>query len=466
MVETPYELSLEQLKHIGKILRQSRKDQKRILDELADDDISTSTISNLERGERVSWEKIVIYAQKLGYSTEEIPKLLENERDRNQQLLQQLEDIANRIDLVGADNALEKLRKLKLSATNPLKANAEYLTGKCYTRKKKWVAARSHYMKALQIIKRYPDFYKTNLKSSCHLHLARTFYSQENDLVTALKHADQGLESLVTNTEEQTKYLLLIGKVVYLQNLNQDTETVKHIIDKLWEQKDRIQSIDAVISLHEAKATLLNKMELYEEALESVLEGIELAQKNSILDRVLELLTAYGSICISLGDYAKAENHLALGLDMKDKIRKKYQKEYLFVTTLVVLGKLLVKQKHIEKARNTFMEAVQLGEKTKSKEVLRYHDALVALGDCELMLENFQEATISYRKALEIAQIQSTAQKNPMLWIEKEHHLWIKLGICYEKFDNNEYKKCMEKSFEFNVQYMQKKGVITWLNNS
>lgn len=465
MVETPYELSLKQLKRIGEILRQTRKAQKQILDDLADDDISTSTMSNLERGERVSWEKIVIYAQKLGYSLEEIPKLLESEEDKNQQILQQLEDIANRIDLVGADNALEKLRQLKLSATNPLKANAEYLTGKCYTRKKKWIAARSHYMKALHIVNRYPDYYKTNLKASCHLHLARTFYFQENDLVTALKHADLGLESLVSNSEEQTKYLLLIGKVVYLQNLNQDTETVKHIIHKLWKQKDRIQSVDAVISLHEAKATLLNKMELYEEASESVLEGIELALKNKILDRVLELLTAYSSICISLGDYAKAENHLTLGLDMKDKIRKKYQKEYLLITTLVVLGKLLVKQQHIEKARNTFIEAVQLGKKTKTKEVLRYHDALVALGDCELMLENFQEATKSYRKALEIAQAQSTAQKNPMLWIEKEHYLWVRLGTCYKMFDNNEYKKCMEKSFEFDVQYMQKEGMITWLNN-
>ncbi|WP_168188735.1 helix-turn-helix domain-containing protein [Thermoflavimicrobium daqui] len=445
-------------KRIGRVLRQKRKASGKILEDFANDDISTSTISNIERGStKVSWEKVVIYAKELGITEDELPSLLEGEQDQQQRLLNQLLNLERRIDLEGPDQVLKKINRLNIPSISPLMANVEYLKGRCYLKKKNWGKARLHFHQVLNIIKRYPDFHKTNLKAACHKDLARTYYFQENDLVKALDHVNLGLRSLITKSESQTEYSLLIGKISYLINLDQETETAKKTVDKLWDERDKIYSIDAKISLHENRAALLNKMELYEEARESASEGISLALKNNILDRAVELLNTYGSICINEQDFDQAEEYFLLALDTKPKIQKKYQKEYLLVTTLTLLGKLYKAQGHTTKAEKALLEAVELGKKTKSQEVLRYHDALVALGDCYFSKNKLRKAIAPYSQALEIAKIQSQAHKK-FFWVEKEHELWVKLGMCYEKFDSEKLKLCMERSFRFNVEYIKRGG--------
>ncbi|MRG28912.1 helix-turn-helix domain-containing protein, partial [Laceyella tengchongensis] len=98
---------------IGELLRKRRKELGLRLEDLADDFISPSTISNIERGiTYVNEEKVRYIADKLGVNLEQIHELWAKEKQEEEQMELKLAAVESIVDLMNPDKGLEKLRKL------------------------------------------------------------------------------------------------------------------------------------------------------------------------------------------------------------------------------------------------------------------------------------------------------------------------------------------------------------------
>lgn len=81
------ELKVLDIHEIGGIIRKVRKERGLRLEDLADDNISPATISNVERGvSHVKMEKVYYILEKLGIPMDQLPEFLLRERDDQAEL--------------------------------------------------------------------------------------------------------------------------------------------------------------------------------------------------------------------------------------------------------------------------------------------------------------------------------------------------------------------------------------------
>jgi tetratricopeptide (TPR) repeat protein len=112
-------------------------------------------------------------------------------------------------------------------------------------------------------------------------------------------------------------------------------------------------------------------------------------------------------------------------------------------STYTQLGILYTKQEKWKEAQENLEEAVRVGVKTKDG--LRYTDALLALGNCLYEQKHFQYAIQTYKKALKITQNHH--------FISHEQELNHKLGICYKMIgDLSNYQIHVDRFFEIGFQ--------------
>lgn len=430
---------------LGDVLRKKRKELGLRLEDLADEEISPSTISNIERGlTNVNFKKIRYFAGKLGVDLEQIPELIDEEKEKEKKLEIRLQSIEHIVDLVSPDTGMEKLRKLKIKDNHPLSAFANYIKGKCYIQKNNWEKAQKHFFEVIRLTDKFTELSKTNLKAGSYNELARTFYFN-NELEEALDYVHEGLEAFDPDGERKYfEYVLNICKVIYLEKLER-LEEAHRTLTQLWEQMPNIQHLEVISLMYETRAILLKKMKLYEEAIQYAWKGIEIARINKIHNQSFELWTTLGSIYIHIDELDEAENCFLTALCLKEKIKK----EYLSISTYTQLGLVYIEQKKWKLAQNSIEEALKIGKRTKH--VYRYNQALIALGDCYLKQELYSEAIGPYQEALKWAQTHAA--------LEREHEILLKLAQCWRKSDQQQFQKCMEKMYEVQVK-LQKGGEV------
>lgn len=113
------------LHEIGEVIRKVRKDRGLRLEDLADENISPATVSNIERGvAHVSPEKISYLLEKLNLPMRKLPEMLMKEQEKLKKVKFELLSIATlrRIGLI--DEALKRLDALNLDENNPFIARS------------------------------------------------------------------------------------------------------------------------------------------------------------------------------------------------------------------------------------------------------------------------------------------------------------------------------------------------------
>lgn len=366
------------LKELGRVIRNRRLELGLKQSDLADQFISPSTISILERGESpVSNKKLEYLCKKLELDVEEIPRLIEaqreKERDRTEEILFELETIENDIDFVGPQFALDRLRQVEVSSDSPLQAHIKFLKGKIYYRKGKSDKAETYLEQCIQLYDGHPSIHKSNLKAASYYILGQMSF-KVNAYHEALDYVNAGLDAFLENGDRAyVKYNLLIAKVIYLEKLERFGEGIHILNEEMWPNLSEIDT-DIQLNMYEMHATLLNKQNMPEKAIPYARKGIDLARRSRNHDRCFELWTTLGSSYKQIGDLKKARLCLETALRFKDDVKNPDLPAYNYTE----LGILNILEGNTELAEKNLRKATKLGK--KARDAAREFDALFALG--------------------------------------------------------------------------------------
>jgi tetratricopeptide (TPR) repeat protein len=423
---------------IAQLFRERRRELKLKLEDLADESVSVSTISNIERVvANVTNEKIIYLGNRLGFNSDELP-------DFSHDTVEGLEDVE--FDFLTIESlmesnpkkALDDLGDLNLKKDHPLSYLFHFLSGKCYFNLRDLAQAEIHFLEAINLLNHQsPQLKKSNIISASYYELSRTVY-YKNELKSALKYTQEGLNHFIDEGEKQHyKHFLLAGKSVYLEKLDRLEESMRDL--DLLDRLGTISSNEVKLIVCEQRSKILKKFKMYDEAIDCAKKGIRMAHVTKTYDRELDLWTLLGCMYVEIENLTVAEKCFITALELKEKMNK----EYLFVTTYTQLGILYTKQEKWVESQNKLEVAVNIGQKTNDG--LRYTQALVALADCLEKQKLYSEAIQTYKKALKVAKTHS--------FISLEQELNHKLGTCYKRTgDLSNYKICVDRFFEIGLQ--------------
>lgn len=422
---------------LGKQIRSVRKKKKLRQEDLADDLISTGTISKIECGSHhIGKEKLRYLCDKLEIGLESL--LHSDERPDQQQLNDQI--VMMGIEMKGTidpELSWEEIRTLKYTKDDPRICNVTYLRGRYYEHKKKWDYARLNYQQCIALLDQHKELHHTNLSAVCYNALGRTYYF-DNQVEEALQHTISAEQHFVPHGDKNhIIYFIRISKAIYLERLNMAEEAYV-IINELWDQKEKIDSSEVLLNLYEVRARLFNRMEHYDKAIECAMVGIEKAKYNYAYDRLCELWTVLGDGLTKKGLWLDAEYAYDCALQLESKLKKKQ----LIVATNTKLGLLYLKRNNICKAEETLKKAVTLG--TTTSDAMDHVDALTIYGECQYVQKKYTKAIDWWEKALKIAENKGFSKH--------ERKILMKLANVCSKFDEKKYQFYVDKFLRISVQ--------------
>ncbi|SEN71802.1 helix-turn-helix domain-containing protein [Lihuaxuella thermophila] len=426
------------LHEIGEVIRKVRKERGLRLEDLADENISPATVSNIERGvAHVSPEKISYLLEKLDLPMHKLPEMLVKEQEELKRVKFKLLTIATLRKIGDTDEALDKLEELRLDDSHPYIAHAYYYKGKCYIDKRKWKQAERALYNALRISQQNP-YKENNMEAASYLLLGYISYYQ-NNLERALEYTNSGIEAFVDEGENQhIKYLLYRNKGVYLQRLGRVTEGMR-LVQDIWDSIPMIDDVTTALSFYWLRAEFSRLSGLTEEAIKYSMEGIDIASRNQIYDSMCDLWTVLGSIYTSQGDWELAETSFTMAL----KLEGKFPEDPRLTTAYTRMGIMYMKQEKYEEAYKALQKAVKYAEKFDDSP--RLSSSLLIMGDLCQMIDKTDEAIFCYEKALQLARKHE--------YKDKEFEIWFSLARCWDGKSEQEFQKCMRNMYNAKKEF-------------
>lgn len=432
---------------IGKYIKATRKSQGLKMSDLADEHISSSTISNIEKGrEGVNDEKRVRLCQKLNLDYYKIPQLIQEEKNKKDRSLITLKYIEKVINLGNHKEGLQRLRKLNLHS-DYLKAVGYYLRGRaCVVRGDEKPKAKRYFMKSIQHVDQSGDIEDMmNIKASCYNQIAMIHY-YSNDLESAVSYTKSGIDSFKKDGDKQYLiYSLLMNNVVYLDKLGYRDEATM-ILDDLWTQKHKIHHMDVLINMYDMQANFLIDSGMCTKAIKKAKEGLEIAQINRRYYRVAELLLTIGKAYMEMDDLEYAEEVFTVALDLESQVKQKH----LFLPIYTHLGEIYMIKGEAEKASEILESAINEKSKNRDHHADRYVTAISTLAE-SLYQQGYRDKALNlYEKALELS------QKHGLL--VQGDNILFKMCIYYQETDEKKLHELLVKKLENELQLKQRKA--------
>jgi tetratricopeptide (TPR) repeat protein len=425
---------------LGEIIRKIRKERRLRLEDLADENISPATISNIERGvPHVSTDKAMYLLKKLEISLDQIPTLMMNEQAELAQIQFKLLGAESFYSNNKATLALEILDQLDLDDSHPYAAEMYYQRGKCYQLQSKWKRAERSFYKAIQLSSQQGS--NNNIEAASFCELGLCCYRQ-NDLDQALQFVESGLDAFVETGERKfVKYALLINKAVYLERLGRLGEGL-NVVMALWENLKDIDQIDFVLTTYWLRSELLRRSRQLNDAIKYAKAGVELARRNRHYNLLFDLWTVLGSIYMDKEQWQEAEFcfHQLLNLDGP--------KEHKFITAYARLGKLYIILEKWDQAYDKLVSAVTLGE--KYNDAPRLDQALQTMGDYYRSKNDPRKAISYYQRCLELAERHG--------FKKRKHHALFRLAQCWDGIDEEEFQKVTANMYKVQAE-LNEEGV-------
>lgn len=433
---------------IGVTLRAERRKLGVSCEAIAPDvGISHSTISLIERGfPNVSTEMIIKYASYFKLSNELLN--VESEAERKERIIKSNLERIEKLIIADADLALERLEQLnsqeKIEEIPSFSPLVYFYRGLCHIERKKWKAAVPNFINAIKLIDKVQGMEKSNIKALCYNGLGKSLHFQ-NDLIKALEYNELGLNEFITDGKRETiKHNLMINQVIYLDKLGRKQEEALQTLDELREDLKtcpfhKMQS-NVVLQMYLMYATILNKQNMYQKALDYAKQGIEFAEQNRQFNNLVSLQSALGSIYLRMKDLKLAEECYLQSLELKNKIRK--DKEYLLVPAHTELGLLYTQQKRWDVAEKELKNAIKISK--NNDDALGHIEALLVMGDCCVKQQMMAEAIPLYKKALDLA--------DQLSHKKKQRKALLNLSYCYLSTGNKtEFTKYKDDFYNVNI---------------
>ncbi|WP_028776945.1 helix-turn-helix domain-containing protein [Shimazuella kribbensis] len=427
---------------LGKFLRQKRKELGYRIEDLEDKEISSATISNIERGKStLKSDKIPYLCQKLNINPPGLHKLINTNQSRKNLIKQRLQGLDAIIEF-DTDYVLQQLEEISLTNLDSLSSYVEFLKGKVFQYKRSWTNAKNHFIEGIEIVNRNKALRKTNLKTICLTQLGKLYYFNNNP-EQALEYVNEALKEFQPDGEKQeSKHIALISKAIYLDEIGKKQESLGkkqeslQVINILLEDTSKITNIDVLLNAYELKGSLLRRLQLPQEALHCVLEGLNIAKSNSMFIRSVELWTELGKIYLDLREIEEAKCVLETAIRFEPVVPKQF-----FLVAYTTLGNVYMMDQDWEISKQYFQTVIELI--TPDTPVTKYIDAYIGLADCYMFLAQHEQAMDTYQYALQ--KCREFGLRN------KENYVSIKLCECAKKSDQRLFYTYLEDLF-----YVQK----------
>ncbi|MFC4075208.1 helix-turn-helix domain-containing protein [Salinithrix halophila] len=423
------------INEMGSVIRKVRKERGLRLEDLADDNISPATISNLERGvPTVNPKKAIYLLNKLGIDVDQVPELLMEEKKRLKDMEFLIQLVQLKMEIGQLDEALSMLEQIDVEDKDPYSAVIHYLKGMCFRRKQKIEKAERSLYKGIQVASTKAD--KSNIEAACFAELSLCTYAY-NDMERAISFTDSGIDAFVSDGDHQYIWFALhANKAIYLERLGRVAESMK-IVEDIWPSFDKIDNINVFLTFYWLRSELLGRLQLYEDSLRYAIEGLDIARRNQHFSSIATLSTVSGSVYAKIKDFEKAKHYFDVALSCKDHITGRQ-----LTTIYIQLSRLYKEQGKVEDALANAEKAVQNGD--KHNDAPRLMEALFVMGDLHFDNKKKNEAIGFYERAWDIARNFSNK--------EKEYKALFSLAKCWHNVDEKEFHKYMYNMYQVQEQ--------------
>ncbi|WP_176391852.1 helix-turn-helix domain-containing protein [Marininema halotolerans] len=429
-----------EIQEIGEIIRKVRKEKGLRLEDLADENISPATISNIERGiPHVNPQRATYLLEKLDIRLEDIPHLIIQEQEALHELTFQLFMIETMRDAGNIDDALQQLKTLQLDDSHPYAANIYFLTGTCFNQLQQLEKAQRCLFDAIRLSSQSPYGKKSNIEAAS-FYVLGMISSQNHQTEQALDYIESGLGAFKEGEEKKhLKVKLIEKKVGFLEKLGRVGEALK-LIEDYWDPMLMSHDINVILGFYGWRAELLSRLRQFDLAANYCNEGISIARINGHPHQLFTLWNRLADIHHRNMDATKAEDCYQIALSIKSK---KIQPSDIARTQLN-LSTLYMKQQRFKESYHVINEALFLFK--QMNEIPGLVDTLILLGKYH-GIQDDQQTAISYlQEALTISdQYKLTDKKVNILFL---------LAQCWEFIDKQEFHSCLTTMYQ--VKY---KGV-------
>ncbi|SDX48018.1 Transcriptional regulator, contains XRE-family HTH domain [Marininema mesophilum] len=421
---------------IGEMIRKIRKERGLRIDDVADENISPATISNLERGvPHVKQEKLTYLLEKLNVSMEKLPQLMVSEQKKLEEVRFKLCAIESMERIGQTHQALLELDQLEKPDDHPYAAEIYWLKGICCMNEKNYRRAERELTNALRLSGQNPLAQAENIEALSFNALSVCSYYRD-DLHTALKYTENGLQ--VFNSEggrRYGKYLLTLNKALYLERLDRIMDGMK-VVEEVWKEMDQIEKIDTILGFYCLRAELLRKSGSLDSAIHYGQMGRKLASLNDKPRYVFDLWIVLGSTYTAKMDFAKAEMCFQIAMSVPEE----YRGNGRYIRACIQMGSLYIQLEKWTEAEEVLQTAIDKSEAINSPYNLAASS--ISLGVCFFKQNRIDEAISCYHCGIGLARQYG--------YPEKEYQGWYQLAKCYKGRDEEQFQRCTVHMF--NVQ--------------
>jgi tetratricopeptide (TPR) repeat protein len=413
----------------GKAIAAERRKQGKSMEELADEEISASTISNIEKGDvGVQSLKIDYLLSKLGIK--DLDDAISDYKNSRRVLHIHMMAVENmiRYDAPISKKALQ-LIKSKLEKNDPYHPWKKYLSGKLnqITHPQ---SAIDFFLSAIAQANSNEEYDPNfNIIASCYLSMGMIEY-HSNNLQQALEYIEKGIESFVDRGDRQsTKYKLYFNKALFLIKLGKYDEA-DIVIKKTWSNLHKIPRMSTRLKFYQLKADVLRHRKEYEQAVNLLEEAIWLAMDNNLYDVSFILWATLGEILAETDFKEFTSESFNVSLSFSEKVNTSY-----LVEVYADIAKHYILKQEWSEAETFIEKATDLVGKDKLKLI----NLLSVQGDLYFERNELDKASEYYKEAQVLS--------NEYNLHTKEHQLLYKLIKC-NKHNKKKQHELLELRFE------------------
>ncbi|SFX62020.1 hypothetical protein SAMN04487866_11422 [Thermoactinomyces sp. DSM 45891] len=424
----------ENRKEIGMLIRKVREARKLRLKDWDDGKISTTTISNIERGTDQHTTDMIIYLlEKIGISTmEELSDMLEQERDITAQLNFQLKSAESFLKLGLYDKSIKTMEHIDITDSHPSAPLLHFQRGQCLKEMGKWECAEKSFFHVLELLSDQTEPDKSNIESASLNELAFCMH-HHNKLDQALHFTETGIQSFTKGSNRQYLiFRLYLNKIVFLHKLNR-TEGILTLLDEISSSLHKVTDTNVRLKYYWLRSHYTRKAGEFEEALHYAEQGLELAESNGSFNMILEFWLCIASALTSMGKFQEAEKGLLLAIEFpSDLVESKSM-----ASAHLKLGILYSQQQLWNKAEPYSRTAREMSFSLNDAPML--FSALILSGDVSLNQSDPINAVQFYENAQTLAHRYN--------YTELEIQAWSRLANYWKDVDQQKFYYCTSQFY-------------------
>lgn len=384
---------------LGETIRSYRKERGLRLEDLADDQISVSTISNIERGySHVKEEKVQYLLQKLGIDFHQL-NLLENKQKQKDDLIAlEMKAVETLIASGNQRRAWDWLKKNRLPETHALAPKYHFVKGKYYVSLKEYEKSLVEFQEVLRLLKGTHVHHPLELE--CYREISQSLYSIGN-FEQSLEMADKGLEWLQESEFHAKKTdaeITLAGirslSLIELKRMNE----AYHYFSTFWKDLTIIRSSQLIIQLYIGKSQLSCSLGLKKEAVYLLEEAIKWCASNGEHELGCQCWMHLAKLYYEQEQQEFAEIGYQTVLALEEKLKDRS----LILQAYLDFGEFFLQEERFEESKEKLDQAIFLAKRWNDDSSLIR--AYLYLGDLSRKEQKLEQALQHYEQAKQLAQ--------------------------------------------------------------